>query len=129
MIFDLDAFLSIVVNLRAFIFRSPLNASIKSKFKEQEANSNASSPLQLKNIAMAIDPTYTRRNVQSPASCDTTSSSTLTSTLSSSPGILPSPDISDDGDLALPYMPIQGQKRMGSVDKKKRRAKDGCKQQ
>lgn len=100
---------------------------MKSKLKDQDAN-EANSPLQHKNIAMAIDPTYTRRNMPSPPSYDT-SSSTMTSTLSSSPGMLPSPDISEDGDIALPYMPIQGQKRTGSVDKKKKKTKDGCKQQ
>lgn len=86
------------------------------------------------NIAMAIDPTYPRKGYQSPPSYDTTSSSTVTtSTSSSSPGmLLPPPDISDEGDVSpvLPYMPIQGQRRTSSLEKKqKRKNKDGCRQQ
>lgn len=78
---------------------------------------------------MAIDPTYTRRNVQSPQSFDTTSSTT--STVSSSPSVNLQDGLEYDGDgsPALPYMPIQGQRRTGSMEKKKKRTKDGCKQQ
>lgn len=114
------------------MFRSPLNSSVKSKFKEHDCSGESSaniSPMLHKNIAIAIDPTYSRRNIQSPLSYDTSSSTVTSSTLSSSPGLLPSPDISEDGEVTLPYMPIQGQRRTGSMEKKKKKAKDGCKQQ
>lgn len=84
------------------------------------------------NIAMAIDPTYTRRSniSQTPSSHDTTTSSTSSTT---SPAIsLPPPDLSEDELSPVPpYMPIQGQRRTASLEKKtkKSRAKDGCKQQ
>lgn len=85
------------------------------------------------NIAMAIDPTYTRRNAkQSPLSFDTTSSTVTTSTSSSSPGNLLSHDViehEDDTSPVPPYMPIQGQRRTLSLEKKKKKPKDGCKQQ
>lgn len=86
-----------------------------------------------KNIAIAIDPTYSRRGVPSPPSYDTTSSTVTTSTSASSPGMsLPPPDISEnEGDTSPvpPYMPIQGQRRTASLEKKKKKSKDGCKQQ
>ncbi|XP_019871897.1 uncharacterized protein LOC109600219 isoform X2 [Aethina tumida] len=96
------------------------------------------------NIAMAIDPTYSRRGGGGPASSggsyhrhsssyDTASSTVTTSTSSSSPGmVLPPPDLGelDDENPAPPYMPIQGQRRTASLEKKqKKKSKDGCKQQ
>lgn len=86
------------------------------------------------NIAMAIDPTYTRRSTssQTPSSQDTSTMSTSTTTSSTtSPAIsLPPPDLSEDEMSPVPpYMPIQGQRRTASLEKKKKRAKDGCKQQ
>lgn len=93
------------------------------------------SPTRHVNIAMAIDPTYPRRGMQSPPSYDTTSSTVTTSTSSSSPSFtLPPPDIAEhDGETSPvpPYMPIQGQRRTASLEKKaKKKNKDGgCKQQ
>lgn len=86
---------------------------------------------------MAIDPTYTRRGGgyhRSSSNYDTASSTVTTSTSSSSPGlVLPVPDIAeqDDDNPAPPYMPIQGQRRTASLEKKqKKKGKDGgCKQQ
>lgn len=85
---------------------------------------------------MAIDPTYSRRGVyhRTSSNYDTASSTVTTSTSSSSPGmILPAPDITeqDDDNPAPPYMPIQGQRRTASLEKKqKKKGKDGgCKQQ
>lgn len=83
---------------------------------------------------MAIDPTYPRRGMHSSSSYETTSSTVTTSTSSSSPGmVLPPPDISelDDESNIPPYMPIQGQRRTASLEKKqKKKNKDGgCKQQ
>lgn len=73
----------------------------------------------LPNIAMAIDPTY------SP-SCSSSSTS--------SPAVClpPPPSDLEDGDTSPvpPYMPIQGQRRTASLEKKqKKNKKDGCKQQ
>ncbi|CAH1954899.1 unnamed protein product [Acanthoscelides obtectus] len=100
------------------------------------------SPGGLHNIAMAIDPTYTRRGAgysrgtaTSGCSAISDSSGTVTtSTASSSPGMmLPSPDIGDidDENPAPPYMPIQGQRRTASLEKKqkKKNKEGGCKQQ
>lgn len=83
---------------------------------------------------MAIDPTYPKRSIHSSSSFETSSSTVTTSTSSSSPGmVLPAPDISefeDDANIP-PYMPIQGQRRTSSLEKKqKKKNKDGgCKQQ
>ncbi|KRT78194.1 hypothetical protein AMK59_6796, partial [Oryctes borbonicus] len=119
--------------------RSSYNRPSKPRFPDPEpcdSNSSTTSPshAQHVNIAMAIDPTYSKKGYQSPPSYDTTSSSTVTtSTSSSSPGmVLPAPEISEDGDVSPvpPYMPIQGQRRTSSLEKKqKRRNKDGCRQQ
>ncbi|KAF5276494.1 hypothetical protein FQA39_LY06563 [Lamprigera yunnana] len=81
------------------------------------------------NIAMAIDPTYNRRSQHSVPYYDTSSSTVTTSTSSSSSGImLPPPDLPEEDDSPIPpYMPIQGQRRTSSLEKKKKR--DGCKQQ
>lgn len=85
---------------------------------------------------MAIDPTYPRRQGLSPLSYDTSTSGTVTtSTSSSSSGfILPPPDASEleeETSPVPPYMPIQGQRRTASLEKKvKKKSKDGgCKQQ
>ncbi|KAJ8933214.1 hypothetical protein NQ314_014161 [Rhamnusium bicolor] len=113
--------LNVVANRPTHLdLRSPLTKINKSRFPDPEICDSASSgqsstsPAQHTNIAMAIDPTY--------------------STSSSSPGIvLPPPDISEqeDDNPAPPYMPIQGQRRTASLEKKqKKKSKDGgCKQQ
>ncbi|XP_071450954.1 uncharacterized protein [Hetaerina americana] len=97
------------------------------------------------NIAMAIDPTYPRRaHPASPPSPAISSLSRGSSpavgavagigscSASSSPGMsLPPPDFEDDDSPAPPYMPIQGQRRTSSLEKKgkKGKQKDGCRQQ
>ncbi|KAG8236906.1 hypothetical protein J437_LFUL015232 [Ladona fulva] len=95
------------------------------------------------NIAMAIDPTYPRRaNPASPPSPAVSSlsrgsspavaSGICSGSASSSPGIsLPPPDFEEDDSPAPPYMPIQGQRRTSSLEKKgkKGKQKDGCRQQ
>lgn len=107
------------------------------------------------NIACAIDPTYQRRvmrgelapspqaTLQSSSSSSTTSSGTggLGAASANSPiSPLPPPvfDDDDDDDYPVPpYMPIQGQRRTASLEKKRRQkppkeksnGKDGCKQQ
>lgn len=113
--------------------RSPLNTPIKPRFPDPESPDSFSSPMHHVNIAMAIDPTYPRRQF----SCDTSTSGTVTtSTSSSSPGfVLPPPDVADlqeeETGPAPPYMPIQGQRRTASLEKKvKKKGRDGsCKQQ
>ncbi|KAJ8922269.1 hypothetical protein NQ315_004207 [Exocentrus adspersus] len=120
--------------------RSPLTRLNKPRFPDPEAcdstssGQSSASPAQHANIAMAIDPTYSRRGYRHSSSYDTASSTVTTSTSSSSPGIvLPPPDIAeqDDDSLVPPYMPIQGQRRTSSLEKKqKKKSKDGgCKQQ
>nr|CAI5846971.1 unnamed protein product [Callosobruchus analis] len=84
---------------------------------------------------MAIDPTYTRRGGGYPRG----TASSITSAVSDSSGtittsmVLPSPDICnlDDENPAPPYMPIQGQRRTASLEKKqkKKHKEGGCKQQ
>ncbi|KAG0701731.1 Coiled-coil domain-containing protein 50 [Chionoecetes opilio] len=108
------------------------------------------------NIACAIDPTYQRRvmrgelapspqaTLQSSSSSSTTSSGTgglVGASISSPISPLPPPvfdDDDDDDDYPVPpYMPIQGQRRTASLEKKRRlkppkeksNSKDGCKQQ
>nr|XP_023011513.1 uncharacterized protein LOC111501829 [Leptinotarsa decemlineata] len=119
--------------------RSPLNRINKPRYPDPDVcettsvGSSTTSPAQLTNIAMAIDPTYSRRGYRASSSYDTGSSTVTTSTSSSSPGILPPPDIAeqDDDSPVPPYMPIQGQRRTSSLEKKqKKKSKDGgCKQQ
>ncbi|XP_060520419.1 uncharacterized protein LOC132698400 [Cylas formicarius] len=124
--------------------RSPLNKMGKPRYPEPDVcNTNSSSaggisaetsPLQHSNIAMAIDPTYTRRSgYRPPSSYDTTPSTVTTSTSSSSPGVLLSTPVVEeleDDCPAPPYMPIQGQRRTSSLEKKKKKSKDSsCKQQ
>ncbi|XP_076264868.1 uncharacterized protein LOC143199032 isoform X2 [Rhynchophorus ferrugineus] len=123
--------------------RSPLNKTNKPRYPDPETSdapntssgsiSGGTSPMH-SNIAMAIDPTYSRRSggYRPPSSYDTTSSTVTTSTSSSSPGLLPPPDIAEqeDDSPAPPYMPIQGQRRTASLEKKKKKSKEGgCKQQ
>jgi hypothetical protein len=121
-------------------YRSPLNRMNKPRYPEPESCDTASGPSaspgsQHINIAMAIDPTYPKRGIiHSSSSFDTSSSTVTTSTSSSSPGmVLPPPDISEveDESNIPPYMPIQGQRRTASLEKKqKKKNKDGgCKQQ
>ncbi|XP_056647949.1 uncharacterized protein LOC130452621 [Diorhabda sublineata] len=119
--------------------RSPLSRINKPRYPDPETCDNVSScpssnsPVQQHtNIAMAIDPTYPRRAQRGSSSYDTASSTVTTSTSSSSPGVLPPPDMTDhdDDSPAPPYMPIQGQRRTASLEKKqKKKSKDGCKQQ
>ncbi|KAI4471771.1 c3orf6 protein-related [Holotrichia oblita] len=124
--------------------RSSYNRIGKPRFPDPDPSDGNSSTIfssqqsqltqQHMNIAMAIDPTYPKKVTNLHRSYDTTSSSTVTtSTSSSSPGmLLPPPDISDEGDVSPvpPYMPIQGQRRTSSLEKKqKRKNKDGCRQQ
>ncbi|CAG9816053.1 unnamed protein product [Phaedon cochleariae] len=125
--------------------RSPLTKINKPRFPDPEtcdspgSSTPATSPSQHTNIAMAIDPTYTRRgyrdgnpSYRASSSFDTNSSTVTTSTSSSSPGVLPPPDLPelDEDNPAPPYMPIQGQRRTSSLEKKqKKKSKDGCKQQ
>ncbi|XP_067005239.2 GRB10-interacting GYF protein 2 isoform X2 [Anabrus simplex] len=85
----------------------------------------------LPNIAMAIDPTYPRRAGGATALYTDTPPSNM-----SSPAIsLPPPDFEDDDSPVPPYMPIQGQRRSASLEKKtkkgrvKKEGKDSCKQQ
>lgn len=84
---------------------------------------------------MAIDPTYPRRQGVSPLSYETSTSGTVTSTCSSSPGFSLSPtdgsELEEEIIPVPPYMPIQGQRRTASLEKKvKKKNKDGgCKQQ
>ncbi|CAG9826425.1 unnamed protein product [Diabrotica balteata] len=117
--------------------RSPLSRINKPRYPDPETcdsvSPSSSSPAQQHtNIAMVIDPTYSRRAYRGSSSYDTASSTVTTSTSSSSPGILPPPDLGehDDDSPAPPYMPIQGQRRTASLEKKqKKKSKDGCKQQ
>lgn len=117
--------------------RAPLNQMHKPKFPDPLPESS-SAPVT--NILMAIDPTYPRRGggglVQSPlSSYDTSSGTVTTSTSSSSAGfVMPSPESGENDDSTSPvppYMPIQGQRRTASLEKKaKKKGKDsGCKQQ
>ncbi|XP_063224175.1 coiled-coil domain-containing protein 50 isoform X3 [Bacillus rossius redtenbacheri] len=74
----------------------------------------------LPNIAMVIDPTYPRR-------------ATVDTPLGSPPVAIP-PQVyeeEEDDSPVPPYMPIQGQRRIASLEKKGRRgrSKDACKQQ
>lgn len=124
-----------------FWFRLPLNSPSKPRYPDPESLESTSpgsyaSPTHHVNIAMAIDPTYPRRQGLSPLSYDSSTSGTITtSTSSSSPGfILPPPDVSEleeETSPVPPYMPIQGQRRTASLEKKvKKKNKDGgCKQQ
>ncbi|XP_026462945.1 uncharacterized protein LOC113365649 [Ctenocephalides felis] len=91
------------------------------------------------NIAAAIDPTYNPNNsLNSHSSRE--SASHLFGGHRSSPskiangGYSPSTpnepsDYCEDSSPAPPYMPIQGQRRTSSLEKKKKKTKDGCKQQ
>lgn len=81
---------------------------------------------------MAIDPTYNRRSQHSVPYYDTSSSTVTTSTSSSSPPmVLPPTDLPEEEDGPIPpYMPIQGQRRTSSLEKKaKKKPLDSCKQQ
>ncbi|XP_039279237.1 trichohyalin isoform X1 [Nilaparvata lugens] len=79
------------------------------------------------NIAMAIDPTYTPPHPTLSHHSTTTTSSSISSPSYS----LPSPDFEEEDDSPVPpYMPIQGQRRTSSLEKKhKKNKKDSCKQQ
>lgn len=87
----------------------------------------------LPNIAMAIDPTYPRRATITQTSTYNTSVLDVPPSNISSPAVsLPPPEFDDDDDSPVPpYMPIQGQRRSASLEKKnkKGRGKDSCKQQ
>lgn len=119
--------------------RNPITKSVKPRSPDPDSIEICdpiepdASYTQHANIAMAIDPTYTRRTIisQTPSSQDTSTLSTSTTSSTTSPAIsLPPPDLSEDELSPVPpYMPIQGQRRTASLEKKKKRAKDGCKQQ
>uniref|UniRef100_A0A146LK49 Coiled-coil domain-containing protein 50 n=2 Tax=Lygus hesperus TaxID=30085 RepID=A0A146LK49_LYGHE len=92
---------------------------------------------QMVNIATAIDPTYVP-----PKAGQSTPPRSANSTLSScgsnvgalrhSPCYLPPDNIllDDTVEDSPPYMPVQGQRRTSSIEKKKKKSKDGdCKQQ
>ncbi|XP_044749123.1 coiled-coil domain-containing protein 50 [Coccinella septempunctata] len=85
------------------------------------------------NIAMAIDPTYPKQDLaQSPGSYIQHMSPAKSVSSKSSSRSSPSSSSKEmDGRLEMtnapPYMPIQGQKRTASLEK--RRVRDGCKQQ
>ncbi|XP_021920790.1 coiled-coil domain-containing protein 50 isoform X2 [Zootermopsis nevadensis] len=88
----------------------------------------------LPNIAMAIDPTYPRRATITHTSTYNTSVVDPPPSNISSPAVsLPPPEFDDEDDDSPvpPYMPIQGQRRSASLEKKnkKGRSKDSCKQQ
>lgn len=114
---------------------------MKTRYSDPESLESVSpasynSPSHRMNIAMAIDPTYPRRQGLSPLSNTTSTSGTVTSsTSSSSPGFtLPPPDVpelDEETSPVPPYMPIQGQRRTASLEKKtKKKNRDGgCKQQ
>jgi len=111
----------------------------KQRFPDPEAIEVLSSPepgpshSALPNIAMAIDPTYPRRATITQTSTYNTSVVDVPSSNISSPAVsLPPPEFDDEDDSPVPpYMPIQGQRRSASLEKKnkKGRGKDGCKQQ
>ncbi|PNF40885.1 hypothetical protein B7P43_G15382 [Cryptotermes secundus] len=86
----------------------------------------------LPNIAMAIDPTYPRRaTITHTSTYNTSVVETPPSNISSPAVSLPPPEFDDDDSPVPPYMPIQGQRRSASLEKKskKGRSKDSCKQQ
>ncbi|KAJ9594192.1 hypothetical protein L9F63_014352, partial [Diploptera punctata] len=86
----------------------------------------------LPNIAMAIDPTYPRRATITQTSTYNTATTVESPSNMSSPAVsLPPPEFEEDDSPVPPYMPIQGQRRSASLEKKnkKSRSKDGCKQQ
>lgn len=110
----------------------------KQRFPDPEAIEVLSSPepgpshSALPNIAMAIDPTYPRRaTVTHTSTYNTSVVDTPPSNISSPAVSLPPPEFDEDDSPVPPYMPIQGQRRSASLEKKnkKGRSKDGCKQQ
>ncbi|GFG30817.1 hypothetical protein Cfor_10879 [Coptotermes formosanus] len=110
----------------------------KQRFPDPEAIEVLSSPepgpshSALPNIAMAIDPTYPRRATITQTSTYNTSVLDMPPSNISSPAVsLPPPEFDDDDSPVPPYMPIQGQRRSASLEKKnkKGRGKDSCKQQ
>ncbi|XP_069671332.1 coiled-coil domain-containing protein 50 isoform X2 [Periplaneta americana] len=110
----------------------------KQRFPDPEAIEVLSSPepgpshSALPNIAMAIDPTYPRRaTVTHTSTYNTSAVDTPPSNISSPAVSLPPPEFDEDDSPVPPYMPIQGQRRSASLEKKnkKGRSKDSCKQQ
>ncbi|XP_018320863.1 J domain-containing protein DDB_G0295729 [Agrilus planipennis] len=114
----------------------PTNLSLKSVSRKHGTNdNNGDSPpsqnespsKQMSNIAIAIDPTYNRRSQHFSRSSKGSPSVAPSSTSSSS-----SPNTFEEQETSPvpPYMPIQGQRRTSSLEKKhKKKVKDGCKQQ
>lgn len=108
--------------------------------KDNHDKTNESSVKSHSNVAMAIDPTYLHKQsgISSNISVEKIRSGGSTP-------VLPSPAslragayqghedeyYDSDESLAPPYMPIQGQKRTSSLEKKRKgkSGKDGCKQQ
>ncbi|KAK9886746.1 hypothetical protein WA026_018398 [Henosepilachna vigintioctopunctata] len=110
----------------------PSHLNIKSTYKPRYPDPEEMSSKLHSNIAMAIDPTYVKQETShSPGSYSSPSKSSSSKTSSkSSPSSSSSKEIMDiklDANNAPPYMPIQGQKRTASLEK--RRVRDGCKQQ
>ncbi|KAL3284246.1 hypothetical protein HHI36_018409 [Cryptolaemus montrouzieri] len=114
--------------------RRPSHLNIKQTYKPRLPNPGELGSKQHSNIAMAIDPTYVK---QEPAQSSPGSHSQHMSpmrSVSSKSSSKSSPSSSSkeaEGKLEMgnapPYMPIQGQKRTASLEK--RRVRDGCKQQ
>lgn len=116
----------------------PSHLNIRSTYKPRYSDPEELAQKHMSNIAMAIDPTYpkesrlpSQQNYLSPtrSTLKSQTSSSPTSSMSSS---FTTPTIPEDVNSignAPPYMPIQGQKRTASLEKKKRRTRDGCKQQ
>ncbi|KAF4529684.1 hypothetical protein B566_EDAN010770 [Ephemera danica] len=113
---------------------SPVDQDKKIPMKSRGRAKCPDPPGTLQNIAMAIDPTYPQRcNTQQLVQA---SASTATPVLAS-PVAATTPEFGEEEDLNAipPYMPIQGQRRSSSLEKKtkkskgKKESKDSCKQQ
>nr|CAD7416741.1 unnamed protein product [Timema poppensis] len=85
----------------------------------------------LPNIAMAIDPTYPRRARTGGSELYASSSPVMSPSVQAHYKLLCAAYEEDEDSPVPPYMPIQGQRRTMSLEKKgrKSKSKDGCKQQ
>ncbi|CAG2065862.1 unnamed protein product, partial [Timema podura] len=85
----------------------------------------------LPNIAMAIDPTYPRRARTGGSELYASSSPVMSPSVQAHSKLLCAAYEEDEDSPVPPYMPIQGQRRTMSLEKKgrKSKSKDGCKQQ
>lgn len=118
--------------------RSKSSSSGRSRISERSLSESAGSTLgNHTNIAMAIDPTYSRRVTQYHHQKEAEAESGGSTPMLPTPVSIPAGTLSNDPEYydseedepAPPYMPIQGQRRISSLDKKKKPSKDGCKQQ